>query len=187
MHLTGLWTIGTHARGKIYAALIIKPATLERKNLKVLFVCLGNTCRSPMAKVIFEQIVKQRELEGEIFADSAAKGYASLSYAKPEAREAIKRLYDADLLADHIPKSIRDLDLSARERYLNDFDLILTMDEDLKSSLPPEKTYTLNEYAGLPGEIDDPWGKDLDKYIRCRDEIRNCLEKAIERVLKERS
>jgi protein-tyrosine-phosphatase len=59
------------------------------------------------------------------------------------------------------------------------------MDEDLKSNLPPEKTYTLKEYAGLKGEIDDPWGKDLDRYIRCRDEMKDCLERIIERILRE--
>jgi len=147
--------------------------------LKVLFVCLGNTCRSPMAKVIFEKILKQRGLENEMFTDSAAKGYPSGSSANPKAREAIIKLYGVDLLADHMPKSIGSLDLA-------DFDLILTMDKDLKRGLQPEKTYTLKEYAGLKGKIDDPWGEDLDVYIRCRDEIKDCLERIIERILKDR-
>lgn len=147
--------------------------------MKVLFVCLGNTCRSPMAKVIFEQIIRQRGLESEIFVDSAAKGCPSGSSAHPKAREAIIRLYGKDLLSNHTPKSMFSLNI-------DDFDLILTMEDNLKQGLPPKKTYTLTEYAGLKGEIDDPWGKPLEDYIQCRDKIKQCLEKIIERILKNR-
>jgi len=147
--------------------------------LKVLFVCLGNTGRSPMAKAIFEQILKQRGLENEMSADSAANSDPSLPYAEPEAREAIKRYFRMDLLADHIPKSIDSLDL-------RDFDLVLTMEKDLKRNFPPEKTYTLKEYAGLKGKFPDLWHKPLDVYLRYIDEMKDCLEIIIERILKER-
>ena len=44
--------------------------------IKVLFVCLGNICRSPMAEFIFKDIVKKRGLEEQFFIDSAAtSGY----------------------------------------------------------------------------------------------------------------
>ncbi|MEM3713869.1 MAG: low molecular weight protein arginine phosphatase [Nitrososphaeria archaeon] len=145
------------------------------EKVRILFVCLGNTCRSPMAKVIFEQIVKQRGLEYKFFVDSAAKGFPSGSSANLKAREAIIQLYGRDLLADHKPKSIRELNL-------NDFDLILTMEEDQKMGLPSGKTYTLKEYAGLEGNISDPYGKSIEDYIKCRDEIKDCLERIIEKI-----
>ena len=148
--------------------------------MKVLFVCLGNTCRSPMAKAIFEQILKQRGLAHKISADSAAKGYPVMSSAHPNARKAITQLYGKDLLADHMPKSINSIDV-------DDFDLILTMEESLKSGLPPDKTFTLKEYAGLKGDIQDPWGKPLEDYIKCRDEIKECLEKIIEKLIAEKT
>ncbi len=37
----------------------------------VLFVCLGNICRSAMAEAIFNKMIKQKGLEGKIFVDSA--------------------------------------------------------------------------------------------------------------------
>ena len=40
--------------------------------IKVLFVCLGNICRSPMAEYIFKDMVKQKGLEKEFYIDSAA-------------------------------------------------------------------------------------------------------------------
>ena len=44
--------------------------------IKVLFVCLGNICRSPMAQIIFENLIKQNGLENEFEINSAGtEGY----------------------------------------------------------------------------------------------------------------
>lgn len=42
--------------------------------IKVLFVCLGNICRSPMAEAVFRDIVKREDLEDRIEIDSAGTG-----------------------------------------------------------------------------------------------------------------
>ena len=43
--------------------------------VRVLFVCLGNICRSPMAEAVFMHKVREAGLEGEIEADSAGTGH----------------------------------------------------------------------------------------------------------------
>ena len=40
--------------------------------MKVVFVCLGNICRSPMAEAVFRQMVKDKGLEQQVIIDSAA-------------------------------------------------------------------------------------------------------------------
>ncbi|WP_284141545.1 MULTISPECIES: low molecular weight protein-tyrosine-phosphatase [unclassified Virgibacillus] len=42
--------------------------------IRVLFVCLGNICRSPMAEAVFRQMVKEEKLETEIEVDSSGTG-----------------------------------------------------------------------------------------------------------------
>jgi len=143
---------------------------------RILFVCDGNTCRSPMAKVILEQILVARGLSDQFSVDSAAINDPSLAVAAEEAREVIKEMFSQDLLVSHKSKSINQIDIA-------DYDLILTMRERHKQVLPANRTFTLREYAGFRGDIADPWGSNLDKYRKCRDEIRHYLEIGIERII----
>lgn len=143
---------------------------------RILFVCGGNTCRSPMAKVILEQMLASRGLSGRFSVDSAAADDLSLAVASEKAREVIREMFSQDLLAGHKPKSIGQINTA-------DYDLILTMQERHKRFLPANRTFTLREYAGFKGDIADLWGADLDRYRKCRDEIKHYLEIAIERII----
>src|SRR3954463_8344854 len=96
---------------------------------KVLFVCLGNICRSPAAEGIFRDMVKKEGLQGKIHVDSAGTGGWHEGEA-PDGRmihHAQKRGYDlSDLEARQIvaPEDLRD------------YDYILTMDDsNLKNVL----------------------------------------------------
>src|SRR5499433_4179378 len=63
-------------------------------------------------------------------------------------------------------------------------DLILTMTADQKRILDGfaeargRPIFTLKEFAGAPGDIDDPVGQGEDRYRACRDEIKSCLEQS---------
>ncbi|MCR4393531.1 MAG: hypothetical protein NUV31_04065 [Dehalococcoidales bacterium] len=143
---------------------------------KILLVCGGNTCRSPMAKVIFEQKLKAIGKHNEFVIDSAAYDSPTYPDASQPAREAIKKLYGADLLASHRSKKLTP-DLA------KEADLILVMSSRMKENLPPEKTYTLKEYAGDAGSIADPFGRDVKTYLKTAQEISNAIDKIIPKLM----
>jgi protein-tyrosine phosphatase len=89
--------------------------------VRVLFVCLGNICRSPLAQGVFEDVLRSEGLEDEVFVDSAGTGS-----------------WHVGSLPDHRAQrsaSARGLDLSTqRARQISpddceEFDYVLTMDE----------------------------------------------------------
>ena len=89
--------------------------------VKVLFVCMGNICRSPVAQGVFENVVRREGLTGEVFVDSAGTGHWHVG-SPPD---------DRALSA----AALRGLDISSQRARLispedcEDFDYVLTMDE----------------------------------------------------------
>jgi protein-tyrosine phosphatase len=87
---------------------------------KVLFVCMGNICRSPMAEGVFKQLVKQAGLEDVVRAESAGT-HAFHNGEAPDKRSiaaAAKRGYD---ISEQRARRIKDKDFE-------DYDMILAMD-----------------------------------------------------------
>ena len=141
--------------------------------MNILFVCGGNTCRSPMTKVIFEQIHSKEIAAGEIKTDSAAYDWPSNHEASIGARHAIKNLFGRDLLQGHVPKKLT-------KGLIEWADTILVMKGHMKKGMPPTKTKTLREYAGETGDIPDPWRQSDGVYLQCAKEIKRLLEIAFQ-------
>ena len=91
--------------------------------VRILFVCAGNICRSPLAQGIFEEVVQREGLEGKVEADSAGThAYYHLGdQPDPRAQESA---------------AARGLDISSQRSRMVEpedcerFDYILTMDEE---------------------------------------------------------
>lgn len=88
--------------------------------MRVLFVCLGNICRSPTAETVFRSKVVQRGLNGEVEVDSAGTGGW-------HAGEAPDRRAVAEAERCGLSMSGRARQVTASD--LRDFDLIIAMDE----------------------------------------------------------
>lgn len=131
--------------------------------MNILFVCTGNTCRSPMAAAIMNKLAIENGLDVRI--ESAGLFAAEGEPASPEAIEALKK-YDIDL-SDHLSQQITP-------ELIEKSDLIITMTEAHKlvlQDVAKEKTVTVCELAGLDDEIDDPFGGDLEDYIETADKL----------------
>lgn len=145
--------------------------------MNVLFVCTGNTCRSPMAAALFNKIAVERNLDVRI--ESAGLFANDGDTATTEAVVAMKK-YGIDLLGHHAQPINTEL--------IEKSDLILTMTGAHKLVLAqtaPDKTYTLCEYAGEDADIPDPFGGDVAEYEECAEKIYELLKKCADRIEQE--
>ena len=94
--------------------------------VRVLFVCSGNICRSPMAHAIFQDLVQKAGLEAQVEVDSAGTG--SWHVGESPHRGTLRELERHDIPFMHRARQIRRADLA---RY----DYILAMDEDNLANL----------------------------------------------------
>ncbi len=105
--------------------------------IKVLFVCMGNICRSPMAEAVFQHMVNQAGLSTEFLVDSAGTGGWHVGeHAHPGTLDVLKR--------HGIPYDGRARQIERRD--LDEFDYVLAMDRDNLS-------YILRNSSGISAEV----------------------------------
>ena len=148
--------------------------------IRVLFICHGNICRSPMAEFILRDMLERTGREGEIAVSSAAVSREELGNpVYPPARR---------ILAAH---GIRCEGHAARQMSAQDYekyDLLIGMDSSNITRMrricggdPDGKLHLLLDYTNRPGEVADPWYTD-DFQATWEDVTEGCqgLLKALE-------
>ena len=143
-----------------------------RPMTKVLFVCLGNICRSPMAEFIFRDMVEKRGLGGQISCASAAT--SDEEWGNPVYPPARRKLAEMGLTC--AGKRARTL----TPRDYQEYDLLIGMEQRNLSAMrricggdPEGKIHLMLEDSAAPRDIADPWYTgDFD--TACRDIQEGC-------------
>ncbi len=144
---------------------------------KIIFVCTGNTCRSPMAATIYCSLETNSDIK------VISRGLVVL-FSEPSNPKAETVLKSHNLeLGGHISKPLKQSDIDENT-------LILTMTEKQKLSIMElfeytDNVYTIKEFVGETGDVTDPYGGTLLDYEECYVELARLVKKTVYKLNEE--
>ena len=123
---------------------------------KILFVCHGNICRSPMAEFVMKDLVKKAGLASQFHIESAATSREEIG--NPVYPPARRKLSEHGIsCGGHAARQLT-------KRDYDEYDLLIGMDSaNLKNMQricggdPDGKLHILKDYTDRPGDVADPW------------------------------
>lgn len=165
----GLWAA---VKNRLYKAA--GGEIIDAKGKEIVFVCTGNTCRSPMCEGIFNSLPYKGYYASSagIFAQNGDKASQNSVLALSEMGINIENHCARTLNHEIIDNAQLIITLTKGHK-----DAILSLGNNLQN-----KVMTLGEAAGENRDISDPFGGDIGIYRACRDEILDLVKKTYDRL-----
>ena len=124
--------------------------------IKILFICHGNICRSPMAEFVMKELVKKAGLASQFQIESAATSREEIG--NPVYPPARRKLAKHGISCDgHAARQLTNQDY-------DEYDLLIGMDSANLRNMhricggdPDGKLRLLMDYTDRPGDVADPW------------------------------
>ncbi len=140
------------------------------KHRKIVFVCTGNTCRSPMAEAALRHELKKRKIRWYrvVSAGFSAQAGAPMTAFAAQALDEAKIAYKKDFASRPLT-----------EKEVKEAHAVVCMTESQRRSLSKYPNVT-SFYALCGKEIPDPYGQDIDVYRATLRAIRECLPRVIQ-------
>jgi protein-tyrosine phosphatase len=157
----------------------------ESMHRNILIICHANTNRSVIAESLLNKMLSEHGLDGSVSVRSGGvAAYARDSALVSMNAELVLREEGIDAPAKRFATALR-----TNPHLIAEADLILAMTHQqigmLRQRFPEaaeKEVYTLKEFAGGCGDIDDPSGEDDEVFAACRDEIKQALEAIVTRL-----
>ena len=155
--------------------------------IKVLFICLGNICRSPLAEAILNHKVIEKELKGTIRSDSC--GTSDYHIGEQPDERSLLCAKNRGILINHRGRQINRLDLK-------DFDYLIVMDQsnlqkvkNLMDShgLSHSHLYLMREFQpnAAHSDVPDPYYGEADGFEEVYDILEESLENFLAKIIKD--
>ena len=140
--------------------------------IRILFICHGNICRSPMAEYILRDMVEKAGLSSRIYVESAA--VSSEEIGNPVHRGTVRVLRAMGIsCAEKRARRMTRADYDAFDYLIGMDDWNLSGMQRITGGDPEGKIHGLLDFTGQPGEIADPWYTgDFERTKR--DVVRGC-------------
>lgn len=145
----------------------------EEDIMNILFVCTGNTCRSPMAEGLFRKMLADKGIDN-VTCSSAGLFAMTGDEVTPNAVKACER-FETDI-SSHRARRITGYILDETDKFV---------------CMTPEHAASLSMYVPsekitvLGGGIPDPYGSDLETYIRTANYIKTALNLQFDDIISE--